>query len=111
MVDAQLLPRGRTQAGDHHLKFYETRDNLGSQPAWANAKALKSAAPASDYVNLRVYLGWRGAAAAQQAARDVSTPGSAAYRHFLTPQQFRQRFAPAQADVTSVQQFLRNAGF
>ncbi len=28
MVDAQLLPRGRTQAGDHHLKFYETRDNL-----------------------------------------------------------------------------------
>jgi len=83
----------------------------GSQPAWANAKTLKSAAPASDYVNLRVYLGWRGGAAAQQAARDVSTPGTAAYRHFLTPQQFRQRFAPAQADVTSVQQFLRNAGF
>jgi len=31
LVDAQLLPRGRTQAGDHHLKFYETRDNL---PLW-----------------------------------------------------------------------------
>jgi len=28
LVDAQLLPRGRTQAGDHHPKFYETRDNL-----------------------------------------------------------------------------------
>lgn len=83
----------------------------GSQPAWANAKDLKSAAPATDYVNLRVYLGWRGGGAAQQAARDVSTPGTAAYRHFLTPQQFRQQFAPAQADVTSVQQFLRDAGF
>ena len=83
----------------------------GSQPAWANAQALKSAAPTTDYVNLRVYLGWRGGSAAQQTARDVSTPGTAAYRHFLTPQQFRQQFAPAQADVTSVQQFLRDAGF
>jgi len=83
----------------------------GSQPAWANAKALKSSAPTTDYVNLRVYLGWRGGSAAQQTARDVSTPGTATYRHFLTPQQFRQQFAPAQADVTSVQQFLRDAGF
>jgi subtilase family serine protease len=83
----------------------------GSQPAWANASALRSAAPATDYVNLRVYLGWRGGEAAQQAARDVSTPGSASYRHFLTPQQFRQQFAPTQASVTAVQQFLRDAGF
>jgi len=28
LVDAQLLPHGRTQAGDRHLKFHETRDNL-----------------------------------------------------------------------------------
>jgi hypothetical protein len=28
LADAQLLPRGGTQAGDRHLKFYETRDNL-----------------------------------------------------------------------------------
>lgn len=83
----------------------------GSQPSWANAKALRSAAPSTDYVNLRVYLGWRGGDAAQQVARAVSTPGSASYRHFLTPQQFRQQFAPKQADVTAVQQFLRNAGF
>ena len=53
----------------------------GSQPAWAKASALRSAAPATDYVNIRVYLGWRGGGAAQQAARDVSTPGSASYRH------------------------------
>ena len=83
----------------------------GSQPAWAKASALRSAAPATDYVNIRVYLGWRGGGAAQQAARDVSTPGSASYRHFLTPQQFRQQFAPTQASVTAVQQFLRKAGF
>ncbi len=28
MADAQHLPQGRRQAGDRHLKFNETRDNL-----------------------------------------------------------------------------------
>jgi hypothetical protein len=28
LADAQLLPHGRNRAGDRHLKFYETRDNL-----------------------------------------------------------------------------------
>ena len=28
MADAQHLPQGRHRAGDRHLKFYETRDNL-----------------------------------------------------------------------------------
>jgi len=83
----------------------------GSQPAWANAKALRAEAPATDYVNIRVNLGWRDEAAAQQAALAVATPGSSCYRQFLTPAQFRQQFAPSQSDVTAVQQFLRGAGF
>jgi hypothetical protein len=28
LADAQHLPHGRSRAGDRHLKFYETRDNL-----------------------------------------------------------------------------------
>ena len=28
MADAQHRPQGRHQAGDRHLKFHETRDNL-----------------------------------------------------------------------------------
>ena len=28
LADAQLLPHRRSRAGDRHLKFYETRDNL-----------------------------------------------------------------------------------
>ena len=31
MADAQHLPQGRHQAGDRHLKFHETRDNLGAR--------------------------------------------------------------------------------
>lgn len=83
----------------------------GSQPAWANAKALRSAAPATDTVDLRVYLPWQNQAQAAATALAVSTPGSASYRHYLTPQQFRQQFAPAQSSVVAVQQFLRSAGF
>ncbi|MBC7595665.1 MAG: serine protease, partial [Kineosporiaceae bacterium] len=83
----------------------------GGQPAWATSQALRSSAPGSDYVNIRVYLTWRDEAAAQQAAQAVSTPGSASYRHFLTPAQFRLQFSPTQSSVTAVQQFLRNAGF
>ncbi|MGN7800820.1 S53 family peptidase [Leifsonia sp. 22587] len=83
----------------------------GSQPAWANAKALRSAAPATDTVDLRVYLPWQNASAAAQTALAVSTPGSSSYRKFLTPQAFRQKFAPSQSSVVAVQQFLRSAGF
>ncbi|WP_426624270.1 S53 family peptidase [Leifsonia sp. McL0607] len=83
----------------------------GSQPSWANAKALRSAAPASDTVDLRVYLPWRNQALAEQTALAVSTPGSPSYRHYLSAQDFRKQFAPAQSSVVAVQQFLRSAGF
>ena len=83
----------------------------GSQPSWAQSKALRSAAPSSDPVNIRVYLGWRNQAQAEATALAVATPGSSRYHKYLTPAQFRQQFAPTQSDVTAVQQFLRSAGF
>ena len=83
----------------------------GSQPAWANSQALRSPASGSDYVNIRVYLGWRDEAAAQRTAQAVSAPGSSSYRHFLTPAQFRQQFSPTQSSVLAVQKFLQDAGF
>jgi len=86
-------------------------DIPGSQPAWANSRALRAAAPAGDTVHVRVYLPWRDDAALASLATDVSTPGSSSYRAFLTPQQFRSRFAPKQSDVAAVQRWLRDAGF
>jgi hypothetical protein len=37
---AQHLPQGRHQAGDRHLKFHETRDNLlePSTTVWLNTE-------------------------------------------------------------------------
>jgi subtilase family serine protease len=76
----------------------------GSTPSWATAANFKSAASASDPVGFRVYLGWRGDAAAA-ASSAVGT------HKYLTPSQFRQQFAPTQADVNSVKNWLTSQGF
>jgi subtilase family serine protease len=81
-----------------------------SVPSWASSNALQGAAPAGDVVHARVYLPWRNQADLDALTTAVSTPGSASYGTYLTAQQFRSRFAPAQRDVVKVQQWLRGAG-
>jgi subtilase family serine protease len=83
----------------------------GSVPPWAAGAALEGAAATGGTVGFRVYLGWRNSAQAEALASAVSTPGNAQYGKYLTPAQFRQQFAPSQADVTAVQQWLRDSGF
>jgi subtilase family serine protease len=82
-----------------------------SAPSWAaGARALR-AAPASQKLAVRVYLAPRGGTAALDAAvRAVSTPGSPSYRQFLTPAQYRARFAPTARTIASVESWLRAAG-
>jgi subtilase family serine protease len=82
----------------------------GSAPAFAAHAAVRPAKPWGR-VNVRVYLAPRGGTAALKAAvAAVSTPGSASYRHFLTPAQYRARFEPTAASVASVSAWLRSAG-
>jgi subtilase family serine protease len=83
----------------------------GSVPSWATAANFKSAADPSTAVGFRVYLGWQNQAGAEALARAVSNPRSASYGRYLTPAQFRQQFAPSQAQVNAVQGWLRSAGF
>jgi len=83
----------------------------GSVPPWANAKNYVSAANPGDDIGFRVYLGWNNPAAVEALAQAVSNPTSSSYRAFLTPQQFRQQFAPSQAQVGPVQAWLRGQGF
>lgn len=83
----------------------------GSAPAWANAKNYAGPSSASDMVGFRVYLGWTNEAAVQALAQAVSDPRSPSYRQYLTPAQFRQQFAPSQAQVGAVQSWLRSQGF
>src|SRR5215472_10966099 len=83
----------------------------GSIPAWANSKNLQGAADPQGDIGFRVYLGWNDPAAVQSLAAAVSDPHSSSYRQFLTPAQFRQRFAPSQAQVGAVQSWLKSQGF
>lgn len=83
----------------------------GSVPSWAVAKNRAASTDAAQQVTFRVYLNYRGGDAAAAYATAVSTPGSASYKRFLTPAQFRDRFSPAQADVDSVASWLKSQGF
>jgi subtilase family serine protease len=83
----------------------------GSVPAWASAANRVGAADPTSDVGFRVYLGWTNDAQAEALAQAVSNPGSPSYRQFLTPAQFRQRFAPPQSEVGAVTRWLQGAGF
>src|SRR5712692_4633616 len=78
----------------------------GSVPAWANARNYVAAANPSDDVGFRVYLAWNNPSAVEALAEAVSDPSSSSYRNYLTPAQFRQQFAPSQAQVVAVQLWL-----
>jgi subtilase family serine protease len=83
----------------------------GSAPPWATASNFKASASSSAYVGFRLYLGWRNGAQAEATARAVSDPSSSSYQRYLTPQSFRQQFAPSQADVNTVRNWLAGQGF
>jgi subtilase family serine protease len=83
----------------------------GNVPPWANSAAFKGAATSSDPINFRVYLTWNNRSQAVALAQAVSDPKNAQYGQYLTPQKFRQQFAPSQANVTAVQSWLTDQGF
>jgi subtilase family serine protease len=83
----------------------------GNVPPWAKSANFKAAANTSDSIGFRVYLGWTDPAAVEALAKAVSDPSSASYGQYLTPQQFRQQFAPPQSQVNAVQSWLRGQGF
>jgi len=82
----------------------------GSAPAWANSKNYAGAADATASIGFRIYLGWNNPSATEALAQAVSDPHSSSYGHYLTPAQFRQQFAPSQAQVGQVQSWLRSQG-
>jgi subtilase family serine protease len=83
----------------------------GSVPSWANARNYQGAADPTADIGFRVYLGWNNPSAVESLAQAVSDPHSSSYGHYLTPAQFRQQFAPSQAQVGAVQSWLKGQGF
>ena len=65
----------------------------------------------SSQVSFDLLLSLRNATAAQAFVRQVSSPGSAGFHHYLTDAQWMSRFGPAQAEVTKAEAWLRQEGF
>lgn len=83
----------------------------GNVPPWATSSAFKAGANGNDPINFRVYLAWNDLTGAQALAAAVSDPKSPSYGHYLTPQAFRQRFAPSQQSLAQVTSWLQSQGF
>jgi subtilase family serine protease len=79
-------------------------------PAQARAHPAGSVAATSS-VSFDLLLTLRNATGAQAFVRQVSTPGSAQYRHFLTAAAWESRFGPTTAAVASAESWLRGQGF
>ncbi|MFJ8018607.1 protease pro-enzyme activation domain-containing protein [Streptomyces sp. NPDC096339] len=82
----------------------------GTHPAWALPSADLGPVRASTPVTVRVYLAGKDPAGLKAFARAVSDPRSDQYRHYLTPQQVRERFAPTPEQAKRVRGWLSSAG-
>jgi subtilase family serine protease len=83
----------------------------GTQTGLATAKALQKAAPAlPSRITADVYLADRDAAGLTAFAQAASTPGTAAYHHYLTAAQAKALFAPTAAEAKAVEGWAASSG-
>ena len=64
--------------------------------------ARRAPCPALQPVTVRVFLALRNQSGLEAAVQAVSDPSSADYAHYITPAQFRARYAPTAATVSAV---------
>ena len=82
-----------------------------TKPTWRGDASHLGAASTHAAMNLRVYLAPRGGLDnLKAAATAVSTPGSATYRHFISPSAYKALYAPTNATVQSVESWLTASG-
>ena len=82
-----------------------------STPDWATPNAQVGTVPDSAQHTFWVYLSMRNSRALDAAIAAATNPASAGYGKYLTPDQFRARYAPTDADVAAVRAYLKQSGF
>jgi hypothetical protein len=83
---------------------------LGTTPRHPAGARVIGALAGSTRIRLTITLQPRDAPALASYATDVSTPGSSVFRNYLTVAEFRQRFAPTDAQIESVRKSLEADG-
>ncbi|MHB8682092.1 MAG: protease pro-enzyme activation domain-containing protein, partial [Acidimicrobiales bacterium] len=81
-----------------------------SVPALPPGAHAMGTTPSARVLSVDVVLAPRNPAGLRAFDDAVSTPGSALFRHFLTPAQFAARFAPAPGTVAAVGSWLAASG-
>src|SRR5580658_105489 len=62
-------------------------------------------------VSFDLSLSLRSESGAQKFVREVSSPGSKQYRHYLTDAEWLTRFGPTKASLASAEKWLKHEGF
>ncbi len=83
----------------------------GSAAPFTSQGRATGAVAGSVRVTVQVWLRPGNLAAAQQYATAVSTPGSAFFHHYLSPDAYTARFGASQAGARAVEAWLRGEGF
>jgi hypothetical protein len=85
---------------------------LGATPPSPSTFGARAQGPAPNSASLSLQVYFQPGNATQLAtlATAVSTPGNAAYHHFLTVPQFAARFGPGQQVVSALGKYLRSRG-
>jgi hypothetical protein len=83
---------------------------LGTTPRHPAGARVIGALAGSTRIRLTITLQPRDAPALASYATDVSTPGSSVFGNYLTVAEFRQRFAPTDVQIETVQRSLEADG-
>ena len=79
----------------------------GHVPAAVNKAAAIGRLPSTTPLNLAIGLPLRDQPGLTHLLQDISDPASPNYRHYLTPEQFTERFGPTEADYQAVTAFAK----
>jgi len=82
----------------------------GTRPSWAQAAQAVGTPASSTRISFDVALPLRNAAGAESLLKAVSSPSNSAYGGYLAAAQFNSRYAPTNAAVARVRNFLSGAG-
>lgn len=82
----------------------------GSKPAWAATASVVGTPSAATKISFNVVLPLRDAAGAARLAAAVSDPTNAKYGHYVSAAQFNASYAPTDAQVAKIKDFLAGAG-
>ncbi len=78
---------------------------------WVAAARKVGDTPDAEHVHLSLFIGFKNLPELKQLIEAQSTPGNKLYGKYLSPEQFRARFAPDASKVKLVQDTLRKSGF